>query len=100
MRRARISLQKLYKLVQKYLKKSDSARLRQRGRSQTYSNALILTLWLYQTLYRVSYREVLKVARKAGFSTPSLSTYHYRVRQLSGKLFQKLLAQVEKDLSR
>ena len=99
MPRSRISLQKLYNLVKKYLKEEQSASLKQ-GRPQTYNNTWILTLYLYQTLYKASYREVLKLAQEAGFPTPSLSTYHYRVRQLPKKLFQEVLAKIKKDLAR
>jgi len=99
MRRSRLPLPKLYTLVQRYLENSTPARLRQRGRPQIYTDALILTLWLYQTLWRASYREVLGEARQAGFPTPALSTYHYRVRQLPLKLFQRLLARVGQELA-
>ena len=45
MRRSRLPLQKIYTLVQKYLKENPLVRLRQRGRPRTYSETLILTLW-------------------------------------------------------
>ena len=57
MRRPRLTLQKIYALIQKYLKEKPLVRLRQRGRPRTYDNTLILTLWLYQTLWRASYFE-------------------------------------------
>jgi len=100
MRRSRLPLQKIYTLVQKYLKDSPPVRFRQRGRPQTYSDTWILTLWLYQTLWRASYRKVLDISRQTGFTTPALSTYHYRVCQLPLKLFQYLLVQIGKDLAR
>jgi len=99
MRRSRLPLQKIYNLVQAHLKYSTPARRGQRGRPRRYPDAWILTLWLYQTLWRASYREVLEEARRAGFPTPALSTYHYRVRQLPLELFQRLLSQVGKALA-
>jgi len=94
MRRSRLPLPKLYNLVQTYLKDSTFPSSRQRGRPRTYSDALILALWLYQTLWRASYREVLEEARRSGLPTPALSTYHYRVSRLPLPLFQRLLTQV------
>ena len=94
------SLSKKFTLLsKKYLKENPLVRLRQRGRPRTYDNTLILTLWLYQTLWRASYREVLEIAQQAGFSTPALSTYHYRVSQLPLKLFQYLIIQIGKNLT-
>ena len=46
MRRSRLTLQKIYSLVQKYLKQNPLVRLRQRGRPRSYNDTLILTLWL------------------------------------------------------
>ena len=59
----------------------------------------MLTLWLYQTLWRASYQEVLEEARQCGFPTPALSTYHDRVRQWPLDLFQTLLTQVGRALA-
>jgi len=45
-------------------------------------NTLILTLWLYQTLYKLSERVVLEVAKHESFHVPVIGGYHYRVKNL------------------
>jgi hypothetical protein len=54
---------------------------------------LILALWLFQTLWRLSYRETLDTVSRAGFSVPALSTYHYKIRKISISVLQELLEQ-------
>jgi len=99
MRRSRLPLIKIYRLVQTYLKDSQRSHLRQRGRPRRYTDALVLSLWLYQTVWDLSYREVLEEAERAGFPTPALSTYHYRVGALPLERFQRLLIQLGKGLA-
>jgi hypothetical protein len=94
MRRSRLPLSGLYPLVQAYLKDHPPTRPRPRGRPPTYSDAWVLTLWFYQTLWRTSYRETLAMARREGFPTPALGAYHYRRRRLPLSLFPALLTRV------
>jgi hypothetical protein len=69
-----------------------------RGRPRTYKDSLLVTLWLYQTVHRLSYREVLRLAKRQGLSVPSLRAYHYRVHQLDPHLQRRLLEEVNKSL--
>jgi hypothetical protein len=64
---------------------------KRRDRPRIYEDSLILTLWLYQTLHQLSYREVLSIAHQQGFTVPSLRAYHYRVHQLAPELLQRLI---------
>ena len=96
--RSRLSFPKLYKIVKKYPRKI-TPNSSKRGRPRKYGDDLILTLWLYQTLWQTSYREVLEEAREFNFPTSSLSTYNYRVSKLSPKDLKKLLARIGKILA-
>ncbi len=69
-----------------------------RGRPRIYEDSLILTLWLYQTLHRLSYREVHSTAKQQGFRLPSWRAYHYRVHRLDAKLLQSLIEAAGKRL--
>ena len=53
---------------------------------------------LYQTLYDLSYREVLEIASHESFSVPALSVYHYRVKKLDEGPLQKLVEKSGKVL--
>ena len=98
MGQSRNLFQKLYAFVRDYLK-SISQTTPQRGRPQKYGDEWILTLWLYQTLQQTSYRKVLEEAKRAGFPTPTLSTYHYHVSKLPPETLQELLAQAKRVLA-
>ncbi len=69
-----------------------------RGRPRTYKGSLLVTLWLYQAVHGLSYREVLRLAKRQGLSVPSLRAYHYRVRQLDPRIQRRLLEEVNKSL--
>jgi len=88
MRRTKIALKDIYKLLGTILKEKRS---RKRGRPKVYSEILILSLFLYQILKGLSYREVLEEASWVFSSLPFLSTYHYRIKRLSKKLLQKVI---------
>ena len=83
MRRSRLDFIRIYRLLRSFLRNKTSQSSpeceRHRGRPHTYDDILlIIALWLFQTLWRLSYRETLEAVSKAGFSVPALSTYHYR----------------------
>ena len=96
MRRTKIALKDIYKLLGTILKEKRS---RKRGRPKVYSEILILSLFLYQILKGLSYREVLEEASWVFSSLPFLSTYHYRIKRLSKKLLQKVIFLIFKNYS-
>ncbi len=59
-----------------------------------YSDTFILSLFLLQILRGYSYRETLEEASRIFSETPSLSDYHYRVKNLSKELLKKALNQI------
>ena len=93
-----LSFQEIYDLIEKYFK-DNNLTCSKRGRPRKYEDVWILTLWLYQNLRRISYRKVLEEARKFGFPTPTLSTYHYRVSKLPLDISQYLLTKIEEILA-
>jgi hypothetical protein len=70
-----------------------------RRRPKSFEDALILTLWLYQTLYKLSYREVLEVAKHEGFHVPVPGDHYYSVKQLDEWLLKKILDESAKLFS-
>jgi hypothetical protein len=97
MRRSRLNFTRICSSLQSFFwNKTSSSSLgceKHRGRPHTHDNTLILALWLFQTLWRLSYRETLDTVSRAGFSVPALSTYHYRIRKISILVLQELLEQ-------
>jgi len=92
-------LKKLYALVKQFVERvSPYQQTTKRGRPRKYSDILIITLWLYQTLNRYSYRETLEKAKQEGFNIPALSDYHYRVKMLDKELLKLLLGECAKFL--
>jgi hypothetical protein len=83
MRRSVLTLKHLYSFVKFYFQRIENIEpVKKRGRPKTFEDALILTLWLYQTLYKLSERVVLEVAKHESFHVPVLGGYHYRVKNL------------------
>ncbi len=83
MRRSGLTLKHLYSFVKSYFQRIENIEpVKKRGRPKTFEDALIVTLWLYQTLYKLSYREVLEVVKHEGFHVPVPGDY-YRVKQLN-----------------
>ena len=59
----------LYSFIKSYFQRIENIEpVKRRGRPKTFEHALILTLWLYQTLYKLSYREVLEIVKHEGGS--------------------------------
>ena len=83
MRRSRLPLKKLYALTKYMLRKIDlNQQVKKKGRPKKYEERFIIALPLFQILNKRSYRETLETAKNQNFDVPSLSDYHYRVRQL------------------
>ena len=95
MRRSKLNLETIYKITRAAIKEKPFIT---RGRPRTYSDILILTLLLYQTLKNLSYRETLEEAFTTFGKAPALSTYHYRVSKLPEKLLKTLLQELAKKL--
>ena len=89
MRRSKLNLETIYKTTRAAIKEKPFIT---RGRPGTYSDILILTLLLYQTLKNLSYRETLEEAFTTFGKVPSLSTYHYRASKLPRELLKNLSA--------
>ena len=95
MRRSKLNAKIIFKITQS-LKREKT--LVQRGRPKTYTDALIISIFLYQTLKGLSYREALEETSFALGKVPSLSTYHYRISKLPKKLLKILLQDLAKKL--
>jgi hypothetical protein len=93
MRRTSINFKYIYNLLQNIL---DEDHPPSRGRPRSYSDALIMSIFLYQILRGYSYREVLEEVSTFSLKVPSLSGYHYRV--LPKSLLQKALTEIAKRL--
>jgi len=101
MRRSVLTLKHLYSFVKSYLQRIENTEpVKRRGRPKTFEEALIVTLWLYQTLYKLSYREVLEIAKHEGFHVPVLGDYHYRVKKLDEGVLKKILEESTKHFFR
>jgi len=72
--------------------------VKKKGRPKKYEEPLIIVLWLFQILNKRSYRETLEEAKNQNFEVPSLSDYHYRVRELNEELLQLILIECAKPL--
>ena len=80
MRRSKLNLKVIFKITQAVLTEKSSS---SKGRPRTYSDALIIAIFLYQILRNLSYREAIEEASIVLGKAPALSTYHYRVSKLS-----------------
>jgi hypothetical protein len=104
MRRSRLDFIRIYRLLRSFLRNKisqfSSECEKHRGRPHTYDDTLIIALWLFQTLWRLSYRETLETVSKVGFSVPALSTYHYRIRKIPISVLQELLEQTREAVFR
>ena len=96
-----MTLKHLYSFVKSYFQRIENIEpVKRRGRPKIFEDALIVTLWLYQTLYKLSYREVLEIAKHEGFHVPVLGDYHYRVKKLDEELLKKILDESTKHFFR
>ena len=101
MRRSKLNLNAIFKITQSVISEKSP---QSKGRPRIYSDALIISIFLYQILKKLVYREALEEAFLAFGQAPRLSTYHYRVSKLPKqllkvilrKLAQKLLSKEEK----
>lgn len=99
MRRSKLPLKKLYEFTKRILEnKNPNQKVKKKGRPKKYQEPLIIALWLFQILNKRSYRETLEEAKNQNFDVPSLSDYHYRVRQLDEELLQLILKESSKLL--
>jgi len=94
MRRTKLTLETIYNLLQFTLKE----KLLKKGRPKTYSDAFVITIFLYQILKGLSYREVLEEASGVFSKVPCLSTYHYRIKKLPKTLLQNTITLIAKKL--
>ena len=88
MRRSKLKLKVIYKITKSIIKEKP---LTFRGRPRTYSDVFIISVFLYQTLKNLSYREVLEETSDILGKRPALSTYHYRVSKLPEQMLKALL---------
>ncbi len=95
MRRSKLNLKVIFKITQAVITEKP---LSSRGRPRTYSDALIIAIFLYQILRNLSYREVLEEASFVFGQAPALSTYHYRVSKLPKKLIKEILKRLAQKL--
>jgi hypothetical protein len=98
MRRSRLPLKKLYALTKHILEKINLNQVKKKGRPKKYEERFIIALWLFQILNKRSYRETFETAKNENFDVPSLSNYHYRVKQLDEKLLRLILKERAKLL--
>jgi len=95
MRRTRLKITIIYELLQLTLKEKLFCG---KGRPRTYSDTLVMTIFLYQILRQLSYREALEEASRVFKKVPCLSTYHYRIRKLPKTLLQKAITVIAERL--
>ena len=95
MRRSKLRLKTIFKITRAIINEKP---LIFRGRPKTYSDAFIISIFLYQTLKNLSYREVLEEAFDILGRRPALSTYHYRVSKLPKSLLKFLLRELARKL--
>lgn len=94
MRRSKYSFCKMLQLVKELLKENPILTSKKIGRPKSYDDVFIISLWLFQTLHKFSYREILEYVSLEGYSVPALSTYHYRVQKLPKEVLQELIEKV------
>jgi hypothetical protein len=87
--RKTISPKAIYHLAVEFEKVTKTTK--RRGRPQTYSFALILTMASLQNLYNLSFREVIEFTSDMFNETPCLSTFHYRVDTLHAEIIQEFI---------
>ena len=95
MRRSKLRLKIIYKITRSIINERP---LVFRGRPKIYSEALIISIFLYQTLKDLSYREALEEASDILGLKPALSTYHYRVSKIPEKFLKILLQELARRL--
>ncbi len=88
MRRTAIKPKLLYQLTKEYIKSRPRRTYPQGGRPRIYDDALILTIAAWQNLHQFSFREALEYCEDFFVELPTLSTYHYRLEQLSSDVAQ------------
>ena len=96
MRRTKLTLKSIFNLLQFTLKEGEP--IYGKGRPKSYSDILVMSIFLYQILRRLSYREALEEALRVFEGVPALSTYHYRVKKLPKALLQKAITLIAKKL--
>lgn len=69
-----------------------------RGKPRTYSECVILALFICKTLNNWSYRELLFFARRKFRRLPALSTLHYRFKKISPELLESIFQYVRQRL--
>lgn len=88
MRKTKLTLKFIYSITTKFLKEKT---LRKKGRPRSYPDVLILSIFLYQILRGLSFRETLEEAKRTFKNIPSLSDYHYRIKKKPKYSLQNLL---------
>jgi len=89
--RSRLPLKKLYAITKHILEKMNlNQQVKKKGRPKKYEERFIIAFWLFQIFNKRSYRKT--------FDIPSLSDYHYRVKQLDEELLRLILKECAKLL--
>ena len=89
MRRTKLALKLIHSITKKLLK--EKTHPKRKGRPKTYPDALIISIFLYQILRGLSFREVLEEAKRTFKNVPTLSDYHYRVKKMPKTTLQNIL---------
>ena len=84
MQRTLLKPKRIYHFAQSFIKQHKTNQ--RRGRSRQYDDALILTIASVQNLYNLSFRESLEFVEDIFPDIPCVSTFHYRVNQVSPDL--------------
>lgn len=96
--RTKLGFKKIYKIVKDILEIMEIDLSSQTGRKKKYSDALIITMFLRQTLMNYSYREVIYEAKEFFEEVPVVSNYYYRVKTLPKTLLKIILKKLSKIL--
>lgn len=95
MRRTKLNLKVIFRITQSVITEKPSS---SKGRPRAYSDVLIVSIFLYQVLRNLSYREALEEASLVLGKAPALSTYHYRISKLPKQLFKEVLKKLAQRL--
>lgn len=91
MRKSTLTLRTICREVQSILgTKFNEGWEKRRGRPREFCDVFIISLFFWQILKGLSYREVLAEAEREFGINPALSVYHYRLKKLIPNYFKEL----------
>lgn len=92
MQRTLLKPKRIYHYAEGFIKRQSVTG--RRGRPRQYDDALILTMASVQNLYNLSFREALGFVEDLFPDIPCVSTFHYRVNQISPDLVSAFVTQL------